>query len=52
MAYRQAEQRGAARVLGGKEAMFLNHLDGELAPTPELKAVLCASSGPSAPKIM
>ncbi len=40
VAQRQAEQREAAGVLGVKEAIFLNHTDGELAPAPVLKAEL------------
>ncbi len=32
---RREEQRAAARVLGVKKVFFLNHVDGELAYTPE-----------------
>ncbi len=34
---REAEQRAAAAVLGVKDVLFLDHLDGELEPTRDLK---------------
>jgi LmbE family N-acetylglucosaminyl deacetylase len=41
IATRRAEQRAAAEVLGAGEVVFLDHVDGELEPSMELRRELC-----------